>query len=90
MPRYEIIVKGRVQGVGFRAFTESIAEKLGVKGYVKNLPDGSVEVVAEGGKQTLDELCSKLKAGPSMAYVDELEVIEKESTGEFRDFSVKF
>jgi len=90
MPRYEIIVKGRVQGVGFRAFTENIAENLGVKGYVRNLPDGTVEVVAEADKQTLDELCSKLKAGPSMAYVDELAITEKQFTGEFRDFSVKF
>lgn len=90
MPRYEIIVKGRVQGVGFRAFTESIAENLGVKGYVRNLPDGTVEVVAEADKQTLDELCRKLKDGPGMAYVDELAITEKESTGEFRDFSVKF
>jgi len=87
MPRYEIIVKGRVQGVGFRAFTERIAGGLGVKGYVKNLPDGTVEVVAEGDKQALDQLCSKLKAGPGMAYVDDVNAIEKESTGEFRDFS---
>ncbi|MEC9491316.1 acylphosphatase [Flexistipes sp.] len=90
MPRYEIIVKGRVQGVGFRAFTESIADKLGIKGYVKNLPDGTVEVVAEGDDRALNELCSSLKAGPSMAYVDDLDIIEKEYTGEFRGFSVKF
>jgi acylphosphatase len=63
-------VSGSVQGVGFRYFAERVALRLGVAGYVKNLPDGSVEVYAVGNVAQLDALRNELGRGPRMARVD--------------------
>ena len=70
------IVKGRVQGVGFRYFTHSIAMRIGVYGYVKNLFDGSVEVYAIGTLEQLENLKTGIARGPSYSMVDE--VIEED------------
>ena len=66
----KIVVSGRVQGVGFRYFIARIASELELKGYVKNLFNGDVEITAEGRKEFLDELIKKAKEGPSNANVD--------------------
>lgn len=69
MPAYRYLVTGRVQGVGYRYFVLREAERLGVAGFTRNLPDGSVEVVAEGAEEVLGELESRLRQGPSFARV---------------------
>ena len=73
---YHIIVSGFVQGVGFRWFTQRLAESLGVGGWVRNLPDGRVEVFAQAEKDVLDVFCGKLREGPSYGQTEGL-AIEK-------------
>ncbi len=88
--RVEVRVYGRVQGVNFRWFTQREARELGLKGYVRNLPDGSVEVVAEGPEDAVKRLLEKLKQGPPAARVEGLEVKEIPEKGEFKDFEIRF
>jgi acylphosphatase len=63
------IVKGRVQGVGYRYFAKNAAEKLGLSGYARNLDDGTVEVVAVGPPRAVEEILAALQRGPRMAEV---------------------
>lgn len=79
-----------MQGVGFRFRAIEIARDLGLTGWVKNNPDGSVEINAEGEKTTLENLITWSKKGPSAAVVSEVEVTWQEGTGEFADFTVKY
>jgi acylphosphatase len=72
-------VRGRVQGVYFRHSTRIEAQRLGVRGSARNLPDGSVEVLAQGGTQALQALREWLKLGPPQARVDSVEEIELDS-----------
>ncbi|MGB9757755.1 MAG: acylphosphatase [Candidatus Bipolaricaulaceae bacterium] len=89
MKRVHIFVSGRVQGVFFRAHTRDLAQKLGLAGFVRNLPDGRVEVVAEGPEEKLQELIQFCHRGPPLAHVTGVEVHWEEPTGEFRSFSVR-
>lgn len=84
-----IFVSGRVQGVFFRAFTREKALALKLKGWVKNLEDGRVKVVAEGEKEKIEKLIEFLKEGPPLAKVENLEIEWKEYKGEFEDFEIK-
>ena len=68
------IVRGRVQGVGFRWHVEREARTLGVNGWVRNNPDGAVEVLAVGSQEQLAALHSKLRSGPRAARVDQVEI----------------
>jgi len=70
------VVGGRVQGVGFRAATEREAAALGLRGWVRNLPDGTVEVVAAGAEETLSTLAGWLWEGPRFARVDRVTLEE--------------
>ena len=72
--RVRAFVSGRVQGVGFRYFTQHEARRLGLNGYVRNLPDGRVEVVAEGSRRALEALVSALREGPAGAWVRGVQV----------------
>ena len=83
-------VIGTVQGVGFRYFTERVAEEIGVAGYVMNRSDGSVEVMAEGERGILEQLLEHLKQGPSGARVERVEESWGPYTGRFVSFSVRF
>jgi acylphosphatase len=78
---YEIIVSGRVQGVGFRWFTEREAVKRNIRGYVRNLEDGRVAILAQGDLSALEEFCECIRRGPSASRVDRVETrtIEVES-----------
>ena len=67
------LVTGRVQGVGFRYFVYHTARKIGVVGYVKNLPDGRVECGARGTPEQLAQLLTALRKGPSMSQVDQVQ-----------------
>ena len=85
------IVKGRVQGVGFRDFVYGRALSLGLKGYVRNLPDGrSVEVLAEGPRLHLEQLLSYLRAGPGSAMVHAVETRWGPVSGRYDEFGVAF
>jgi acylphosphatase len=90
MKAYRIRIKGIVQGVGYRYYAIRQASSLGLKGTVKNLWDGSVEVVAEGNENVLETLISLLKQGPRHAQVSKAEVEEIEYSGRFKDFRVVF
>ncbi|MCY4552488.1 MAG: acylphosphatase [Candidatus Poribacteria bacterium] len=85
-----VLISGKVQGVGFRNFTQMNAKQLGINGYAKNLPNGKVEVVAEGDKAQLDALVAFLKKGPRFARVDSLDVDERSFTGEYKTFGIRY
>ncbi len=86
----EVKIFGVVQGVGFRYSTLSVARRLGVKGYVMNLSDGSVKVVAEGETDMIDKLISWLRHGPPGAYVRNLSVKTLPYRGIYRSFNIEF
>jgi len=88
--RFRALISGRVQMVGFRAFAEHRAGAHGVTGYVRNLPGGEVEVVAEGNRQCLENFLADLRRGPSGAVVRDLMVSWESARGEFEDFSVRY
>ena len=88
--RIHIFVTGRVQGVFFRQSTRVMAIKNNVNGWVRNLDDGRVEIVAEGEKSNIDALADWCKTGPANSRVDEFELSEENSTGEFENFDVKY
>ena len=73
MAAYRYLVHGRVQGVGYRYFALKVALALRVTGFARNLPDGRVEVVAEGSEDALAELEARLAEGPGFAEVSNLE-----------------
>jgi acylphosphatase len=83
-------VHGRVHGVFFRAFVETWATELKLTGYVRNRPDGTVEVAAEGDRQKLEKLVERLKVGPPAARVAEVVTEWAGPTGEFSSFSVRY
>ena len=83
-----LIVSGRVQGVFFRDNTRRKAKELRLTGYAKNLPDGSVEIVAEGNEDKLDELIKFIKKGPGVAMVEGIKVTHKEPEN-FKTFEIR-
>ena len=88
--RAHVFISGFVQGVGFRFFAILNARKLGVSGFVRNLTDGRVEVVAEGELKSVDALIERLRKGPPGSNVVWVDVRLEKYEGEFRDFSVEF
>jgi acylphosphatase len=82
------IVEGRVQGVGFRAHVESVAQSLDLTGWVRNKGENQVEVWAEGPMADLDKLLTYLRRGPSMAYVSEVKVDYPPAQGKYKQFMV--
>jgi acylphosphatase len=83
-------VHGYVQGVFFRAFVSHWAEELGLSGYVRNLPSGAVEVVAEGEKKQLEKLIGYLKVGPPSARVERVVTNWSGYSGKYSGFSVRY
>jgi acylphosphatase len=88
--RVHVLIGGRVQGVAYRYFAEKYAISFGITGWVRNLPDGRVEVLAEGGREDIDRFLARLRAGPRLALVDDFEIAWEEPTGEFPDFRITF
>jgi acylphosphatase len=80
--RARVLVRGRVQGVFFRAETRARAESLGLSGSVRNLPDGSVEAVFEGKQERVESMVEWCRRGPAGASVEGVEVSSEEPTGE--------
>lgn len=74
--RLHVLVRGRVQGVGFRWFVREAARELGLAGWVRNRPDGAVEVAAEGSAATIERLREQLRNGPPGAVVTSVDDIE--------------
>ncbi|MHA1869082.1 MAG: acylphosphatase [Candidatus Heimdallarchaeaceae archaeon] len=88
--RIEVKVTGIVQGVCFRAYTRDFAKRIGVNGYVRNLVDGSVEIVAEGEEEKLWELIKFAKRGPPSARVYNIDVKWTENLNQFNNFTIKY
>lgn len=87
--RVHVWVKGRVQGVGFRAHVEYHAGKIGVTGWVRNVGYDTVEAVAEGTRGQVEQLIEAMKTGPRASRVDDARVEYEDVTGEFTGFGVK-
>ncbi|MGH7299877.1 MAG: acylphosphatase [Candidatus Rokuibacteriota bacterium] len=86
----EIVVEGRVQGVGYRDFVQRKAASLGLAGYVMNLKDGKVRVRVEGGRDLIEELMHDLGKGPPLAQVEHLAVTWRPLTGRYIGFSIRY
>jgi acylphosphatase len=89
MIRAHITVEGRVQGVGYRANTRRMANQLSLKGWVRNLRDGRVEILVEGDEEMVERLIQWCHRGPTSAYVSMVSTETSEAQGEFDRFSVK-
>jgi len=87
--RVHIIVKGRVQNVGFRAHVEYHALQIGVFGWVRNIDKDGVETVAEGEREKVERFIEIVKKGPNIARVDEAKIEYQEPLGELTGFHVK-
>ena len=83
-----VTIKGRVQGVFFRAWTREQAEKLNVTGWVRNCPDGRVDAHVEGEPDAVEEIVRRLRQGPPSAQVDDVHLWDAEP-GDFDDFEVR-
>jgi acylphosphatase len=90
LARVHALVTGSVQGVNFRSFTQKRAFELGVVGYVRNLPDSSVEFVAEGSRDALERLLDAVHVGPWMAVVENVDAQWQIPTGEFHRFEIRY
>ena len=89
MIRCRVLVTGMVQGVFFRAFTQKIAEKLGLVGFVRNMPDGCVEAVVEGEEETVKAMLIVLKKGSPNSHVEKIDVEWAAATNEFNRFEIR-
>ncbi len=84
------LVRGRVQGVGFRYFVIEKALSMGLRGYARNTDDGSVEVLAQGPRPTLENLLTLLRRGPGAAHVHDVDVAWSEPSTHLSGFHVRF
>lgn len=89
MKRLKIKISGRVQGVAFRHYAQTRASQTGIKGYVKNMPDGSVEIEAEGEEKALDEFVSWCRLGPDAARVEDINIQEIPVKGD-KSFNIRY
>ena len=85
----KFLIRGDVQGVGFRFFAQRAAAKHQVLGYVRNCPDGTVEALAEGLDRNVNEFKNDLAAGPQWSRVDQVEEISLEPTGHYSSFRIE-
>ena len=85
-----MIASGRVQGVGFRFFVRQQASARGLSGWVRNLPDGSVEIHAEGDRELLEDLAARVEQGPTFGRVDDLAVDWVAPDGSYHQFTIEF
>jgi len=83
-----VLIKGRVQGVGFRYFAQDSALELGLFGWVRNLADGDVEAVAEGRSEDIETWIRRLHQGPSLSRIQAIQTTPQKSQGSFNTFSI--
>lgn len=88
--RLHATVTGMVQGVSFRWFTQRRAAELGLDGFVRNLSDGSVELIAEGRRDVLERLLDSVRTGPRSAVVENVDAEWDGPSGEFHRFDIRF
>ena len=88
--RAHVYISGMVQGVFFRYETRNLAEKLGIKGWVRNTPDGRVEAVFEGDKKKIQAMLDFCRRGPPGAQVTDVEVKWEDPRGEFSGFGIRY
>jgi acylphosphatase len=84
-----IVIRGIVQGVGFRWFVQRHAHSLGLSGWVRNLYDGSVEIEVEGERSLIEELIKQVRVGPRFASVEDVQVTWKPYEGKYHSFEIK-
>lgn len=87
--RAHLYIKGKVQGVFYRAFTQEVADSLGLTGWVRNLPDRKVEAVFEGKRELIEKAVVKCKEGPIYASVTDIEVTWETHLENFSDFTIR-
>jgi acylphosphatase len=85
-----VVVSGLVQGVCYRAFVQEQARLLGLRGWVKNLPDGCVEAEIEGEEAVIETLVTQMRKGPAMAHVTDLRMIKLPFQNQYTDFRVRY
>ncbi len=85
-----LIIQGKVQGVYFRAFTKELADSLGLKGWVRNLPDRTVEAVFEGDKDIIEAAVKKCHAGPPYSMVANIDIKWEDNLEGFSDFRIRY
>ncbi len=85
-----ILVKGRVQGVGYRYYILRHAQELGLRGHVRNLTNGDVEIIAEGDRQMIERLIGYAERGPVFAHVQDIQVQWGIETGKYKRFEVGY
>jgi len=90
MKATRLLITGIVQGVGFRYFAERSARELGLAGYVRNLQDGRVEVVASGPVERVRQLIDRLRIGPRAGKVDAIEILETDLEDGCDGFEIRF
>jgi acylphosphatase len=90
MIQLHIIVSGKVQGVGYRYFSQMKAVQYEVTGWAKNLSDGSVEIVAVGNNDQLDAFIEDLRRGNPFSVIEDIQISESEVTETFRSFAIKY
>lgn len=90
MPRYRIVVSGRVQGVGFRYFVQSLAKKFAVKGWVRNLDTGNVQMELQASEDKLDLVIEKLKKGNGFSKVNNMEIEVLEESNKDNSFKILY
>jgi len=90
LQRIHVFFSGHVQGVGYRRFVKRQATRLGLTGWVKNLPDGRVESIIEGYTKDIDIFIQKCNRGPSLSKVKNIMVTAEPFTGEFSGFKIRY
>ena len=90
MIQFDIMVSGRVQGFGYRYFALHRAQELGIKGWARNMVDGSVKIIAQGDESTLKTYVDYLRLGPTLSRVDKISIHRSDITTVFDIFSVKY
>ena len=90
MKRVHVFYAGRVQGVGFRITAEETARSLGVVGWVKNLRDGRVELVAEADQATLERFLEEIRSGPMKNFITQVEISWSSATETFDEFEIRY
>lgn len=88
--RAHLLVDGRVQGVFYRSFTQHVADRLGLDGWVKNLFDGRVEAVFEGKRPLIEQAIDECRKGPPSSYVSDIHIIWEDYTGSFHGFEIRY
>ena len=90
LKRLHLLVEGHVQGIGFRFTTIEVASKFPVSGFVRNLPDGNVEIIAEGTESAIHDFCTALRQSRIYRYVTREHVSWSPGRGDIREFSISY